>query len=672
MDLNHLIALIAELPENTRMKYVRGSDTCTFERVDVNENRVYALTNTGEEKSWSESFLSDLAEKIEENTPYNLSGLLNNKGSFRPVIDTIIAHTKEFYWLKRGSAIDTVWIPSKPKNSFDLEEISIDEVPQSKPKPTSNQLFSAEELSKKVRDGFIRYWEIIDQHGAQTSLYISKFENIINEALNKLNLGYKDIFEIVNPHEYNIVINEIIKADPSLNYLKEDKGPDGARYYIWSTNRHFKNYLEILASSNFFYNIASQKDAEIRRSISTLDRGVDRYLRAMRTKPFLLLAGISGTGKSRIVKQLAFESCPDDERLRKDLTSPGNYCLVEVKPNWHDSTELLGYESQIGKPHYVVTPFIKFLVKAMLYPDVPFYVCLDEMNLAPVEQYFAEFLSVLESRKKIGGTITSEPLIDANIFRNYETQLGKSLFDLAEPEDVQYIESSTSDSAVEYGNQKEKDAYELLKSEGLRIPSNVIVIGTVNMDETTHQFSRKVIDRAMTIEMNIAEGPKPFEEFFTDSKELSYVDNPRPKALCVPKVTSAMDALQKLPENHRDYVINEVPVILGKLNDALENTPFKIAYRVQNELVIYYAALQWEKPDAEPDALMPQAVDDILMMKVLPRIEGDEGLLGSADSGQKSTMERLAEFTGAYPNSAAKIKEMSERLSRNQFTSFWP
>ena len=144
------------------------------------------------------------------------------------------------------------------------------------------------------------------------------------------------------------------------------------------------------------------------------------YYRAMRTKPFLLLAGISGTGKSRIVKQMAFDSCPDKSRLREDATTPGNYCLIEVKPNWHDSSELMGYESQINGAHYVVTPFIRFLAKPMLYEDqrVPFFVCLDEMNLAPVEHYFAEFLSVLESRKVVAGRITRAPLILKEIFSN--------------------------------------------------------------------------------------------------------------------------------------------------------------------------------------------------------------------------------------------------------------
>lgn len=113
------------------------------------------------------------------------------------------------------------------------------------------------------------------------------------------------------------------------------------------------------------------------------------YIVAIKSKPFLLLAGISSTGKSRIVREFAFKSCP--KYLQdKDGTTPGNYCMIEVKPNWHDSTELLGYYSRLGsKPGYQFTKFVKFLMKAKMYPNVPFFVCLDEMNLASVEQYFA-------------------------------------------------------------------------------------------------------------------------------------------------------------------------------------------------------------------------------------------------------------------------------------------
>lgn len=370
------------------------------------------------------------------------------------------------------------------------------------------------------------------------------------------------------------------------------------------------------------------------------------YLTAMRTKPFLLLAGISGTGKSRIVKQMAFESCPDIPALRSDKTAPGNYELIEVKPNWHDSSELLGYESEIGGPHYVVTPFVRFLVKSMRYPDVPFFVCMDEMNLAPVEQYFAEFLSVLESRKLLSdGTITSEPLIKADIFSKYADQLHRDL-DITDTETY-------------------KAVYDRLKNDGLRLPSNLIVVGTVNMDETTHQFSRKVIDRAMTIEMNIEDTETPFKNFFEVGDALHYYDNPQPKELFLPKVVQASEALSILRAEDASYLKENVPGLLHSLNSALNGTPFKIAYRVQNELILYFFSLREENPDEAAEALLAQAMDAILMMKVLPRIEGDEDLLDKP-------LKALAQFTENYPQASRKIAEMQERLPQAHFTCFWP
>ena len=398
-------------------------------------------------------------------------------------------------------------------------------------------------------------------------------------------------------------------------------------------------------------------------TIKSINAKSSKYLSAMRTKPFLLLAGISGTGKSRIVKQLAFESCPDIEALRNDPTSPGNYELIEVKPNWHDSTEVLGYESEIGSPHYVLTPFVKFLVKAMLYEDrAPFFVCMDEMNLAPVEQYFAEFLSVLESRKLIDGKITSEPLIKADIFVKYEDQLYRDLFDKSKGS-YQNDDETTQDPLMPYGNAPK--VFEKLKTEGLRLPSNLIVIGTVNMDETTHQFSRKVIDRALTIEMNIEDAETPFQDFFNGGDALHYYESPQPQELFLPKVVQAADALAELKGEDAEYLKANVPQLLFKLNKALDGTPFKIAYRVQNELVLYFYALREEKPEEPAEALLESAMDAILMMKVLPRIEGDEDLL-------EKPLKALAEFTAAYPQASKKVAEMQQRLPQAHFTSFWP
>ena len=665
MELCHLINLISELPQGKIMKYVRGNDMCTYLRVDTNEPRVFAKTNTGDEKSWAPSFLEELSEKICENVPFNISAILNNKGSFRPVIDTIIAHTKEFYWVKKGTAIETVWIPSKPKKEFELGEILLDEIPKPKISKINNQqseLLSPDELINKVRDSFTRFVHLVNVHTNDFTNYIADFEKYINPLITDSFPQYKNVFQIVDIDVFNGVIAKLQEKDPEQKNVFADEY-NGTRYAAFRTTKYYRTYLQILAFSDFRSNISQQKKEIIAVAATSVVEKLRTHLLAMRTKPFLLLAGISGTGKSRIVKQMAFESCPDIDVMRKDPTSPGNYQLIEVKPNWHDSTEVLGYESEIGGSHYVVTPFVKFLVKAMQYEDkAPFFVCMDEMNLAPVEQYFAEFLSVLESRKLIDGKITSEPLIKADIFKKYESSLKAELFNLPK-ESITSYSDTTSDTAELYGDFN--NIYERLKTEGLRIPSNLIVVGTVNMDETTHQFSRKVIDRAMTIEMNIEDAETPFKDFFEGGDALHYYDNPQPQVLFLPKVVQAADALAQLSEEDSEYLKANVPQLLYNLNKALDGTPFKIAYRVQNELVLYFYSLREEKPNTDAETLLASAMDSILMMKVLPRIEGDEDLL-------EKPLKALAEFTEVYPQASKKIAEMQERLPQAHFTSFWP
>lgn len=391
--------------------------------------------------------------------------------------------------------------------------------------------------------------------------------------------------------------------------------------------------------------------------ISSISGINNKFITAIRTKPFLLLAGISGTGKSQVVKEMAFATCPNIDELRKSNASPGNYCLIEVKPNWHDSTELLGYDSAI-KNHYVVTKFVKFVAKAMRYPEVPFFVCLDEMNLAPVEQYFAEFLSVLESRKLVNGTIISEPLISHEAFNN--DLVAKDLFDLQLPSVGEMHVKSAALSDADLGDNSE--IWHLLKDDGLCIPQNLIVIGTVNMDETTHQFSRKVIDRAMTFEMNEAN----FVSYFEDKVTLNYVDKPLDANRFFAHNVSGNKAMEEFKTLDGQFKAN-VSTLLNALNEALDDTPFKIAYRVQNELILYFTELLRENADAK----LATAFDDIMMMKVLPRIEGDDELLGNRSSGALHNLKDFAEQHD-LTKSIDKIEEMLKRLERSHFTSFWP
>lgn len=462
----------------------------------------------------------------------------------------------------------------------------------------------------------------------------------------------------------------------------------------------FESFINIFDSRPYI-NSKNEASSQLLTSIiPTLEENdYSTYLTAIRTKPFLLLAGISGTGKSRIVRELAFKSCPNylqDE----EGTTPGNYCMIEVKPNWHDSTELLGYYSRLGQAGYQFKKFVMFLVKAKMFPKVPFFVCLDEMNLAPVEHYFAEILSILETRKhpKIAGTdevdmevIKTDPIVEARYFRelgqmsnakNVNTGLAFSM-DLTDRDIYMKLFGIETESDIDEEVGKRMD----LTTIGLTLPDNVIIIGTVNMDDTTHQFSRKVIDRAMTIEMN---GGK-LSDMYGGSKDLEYLDDAEQekwqKAFAQRYVTA--DEVLKEHSEVADKIIEEVPGKLENINKALKGTPFEVSYRVLNELTIMIGVLLDDPTEeGDIDSIIDKALDRIMLMKILPRIEGDADMFNLSsefkkknDTTHNNRLEWLKELAPNIVTSEdephqqtarEKIQEMIDRLGNQEFTRFWP
>ena len=421
------------------------------------------------------------------------------------------------------------------------------------------------------------------------------------------------------------------------------------------------------------------------------------YLNAIRTKPFLLLAGISGTGKSRIVRELAFKSCP--KYLQdKDGTTPGNYCMIEVKPNWHDSTELLGYYSNLSKG-YQFKKFVQFLVKAKMNPEIPFFVCLDEMNLAPVEQYFAEILSILETRKhpKNGAgevdmsVIKSGVIVEGKHFSQiYQKEMGGVISTVEKRiSDGDWYASFFKESQMSEEEkaivQKKRSEFTLC-DEGLTLPDNVIIIGTVNMDDTTHQFSRKVIDRAMTIEMNGGN----LSAMFGGSKNLEYLEDEAEQQkwqnAFTQRYISADEVLEAHPQE-AETIMEKLPERLNELNKALKGTPFEVSYRVLNELTIMVGMLLDDNEEGKSiDDIINQAVDNILLMKILPRIEGDADMFAIKKKdvqydNRLKWLESIApdistdgeeEEKDSKQTAREKIHEMIERLDNQEFTRFWP
>lgn len=367
------------------------------------------------------------------------------------------------------------------------------------------------------------------------------------------------------------------------------------------------------------------------------------YLTALRTKPFMLLAGISGTGKSRIVRKLA-QATVTEELQRAEgykgtdfanerwlLHSPANFELIQVKPNWHNSMDVIGYLSNIPSPHYVFTPFIEFIVKAWQHPEVPFFLCLDEMNLAPVEEYFAEFLSAIESRSFEGEEYLTDPIIKPfNSFGIAKNEKGEDINVGNMMINTLFPKFKASDAGSEVIK-----IIEHFRTRGLTLPKNLIVIGTVNMDETTFSFSRKVLDRAMSVEMNEVN----YDSFLTDTtdddlkaivKAFEEKDDADLNALLVDRHIEAKEIIDELGDDAR-FVID----YLKRINALLEGTPFKLGYRAANEALIY---LQASKEFGEPNSVA--ALDNFTLMKILSRIEGDETKLKITTS--EADKERIA------------------------------
>ena len=390
------------------------------------------------------------------------------------------------------------------------------------------------------------------------------------------------------------------------------------------------------------------------------------YLTALRTKPFMLLAGISGTGKSRIVRKLAQATTTQhyaNESDRWDDNRPENFELIQVKPNWHNSMDVVGFYSNISKK-YEFTPFVEFIVKAWQQKDTPYFLCLDEMNLAPVEEYFAEFLSAIESRSTDSeGNYITDPIIKPfkdfgknDIGEDIGKNMLKHLFGEADPIDKNPL-------AVQF--------YE----KGLTLPPNLMVMGTVNMDETTFSFSRKVLDRAMSVEMNEVD----YDKFLSGETE------------AFPLLTDFNALLvnrpQKASEVKDDIDSTKVVEYLKDVNALLEDTPFKLGYRAANEAMLYVAA---NKELVGEKFSLTTALDEFTLMKILSRIEGDDQRLGIDENDLRIAASHITADTDGDPlnlltclraivrnhlgndtHTEKKIASMCRTLEREHFGSYW-
>lgn len=406
----------------------------------------------------------------------------------------------------------------------------------------------------------------------------------------------------------------------------------------------FESLIHHLKSSVEYVNNLKKDGSGSTPMMSDYDR-VDTFDSldiSLLAKPFTILTGASGTGKTKLAISLAKYLSNADA---------SNYEVVAVGADWTDNRNVLGFVNHLNTdeegPRYQSTPILDLLLRAKDYPRVPYFLILDEMNLSHVERYFADFLSAMEQK--------SGPL-------KLHSENGK----------------------LRRSGQSEADV-----PPELDYPDNLFVIGTVNIDETTYMFSPKVLDRANVIEFTV-----------TEDEIGAFLSEPHAYPEIEPAEPGVAEGFLQLAKQAREIGCEPLPPepaskITGHLLDLfkiLKAERFEFAYRTAKEINIYLqvcrhlagedsAKASWDSGGWRSD------LDDQILQKLLPKLHGSVGRIGKllatlahyCQSGELQTdvstqLSAAAELDGSdettFPKSLAKLQSMIRTLQDEQFVSF--
>ena len=439
--------------------------------------------------------------------------------------------------------------------------------------------------------------------------YIGGIDGLLSNACGRLIFGIDDL------ETFEYTKREI---EANADYVSTDQKGNGM--YSAALN-NYKQFLKDRIPSSGLIRLEpnfSSESAPIAQSLLT--------------KPFTILTGASGTGKTRLAESLAKSyACGDESR----------YAVVAVGADWTDNRHVLGFVNHLRElPLYQSTPVLDLLLHADAHTDVPHFLVLDEMNLSHVERYFADFLSAMER----------------------------------------------PDGALDLHGAGAGDDTRLPRFDGdpvgvprrLAFPKNLFVIGTVNVDETTYMFSPKVLDRANVIEFRMTDsdlgnfltgdGSYPETEPATEEQAKSFL------------AAAQNRELEALP------MMEEISGLLKEVFALMAKARFEFGYRATGEVIRYLKICRTLATDktAWDDGGWKQDFDHQILQKLLPRLHGGMGRMGPLLTGlghfchgsalpAQARIDSLASLdknTARFPKSFAKISVMAEVLREEQFVSF--
>lgn len=391
------------------------------------------------------------------------------------------------------------------------------------------------------------------------------------------------------------------------NYLKA---------LIAIVNEYYKENIEIktILGERYLYMIKEKFEFKDLPEVLKTDFA-RRYITSLLAKPFVILTGNSGTGKTRISKQFAeYLEWESDEGKK-------NWVIIPVGADWTDNTKILGYYNPLaedGNGKYEKTKIVELIEEANRHKEIPYFVILDEMNLSHVERYFSDFLSHME----------------------------------------------TPDTPFELEGYTRRLDY----------PENMFVVGTVNIDETTYMFSPKVLDRANVIEFKPQKEDvfKVFSAAGTVGKMVPVNDGSAQaflklaKEIRTGKFAVDEDLTHYYTDVDGDFTGSNLDYVEGVFSDIYEivqKYDFEFAFRTVKEIRNCIAAAYELLEKTEFN--LNQIIDEQLLQKILPKIHGNKKEIG----------QMLEELTGLCDKyslvlSKKKIEQMKGKLAKVQYASF--
>lgn len=357
---------------------------------------------------------------------------------------------------------------------------------------------------------------------------------------------------------------------------------------------------------------------------------LENYITLLRTKDLIVLAGDSGSGKTNLIKSFA-------------KAVGGRSVIIPVKPNWTSSEDLLGYYNPLEKK-YLATPFLEALLEAQQNPEIPYFICLDEMNLARVEYYFADFLSLLENRDEEpeiklyaedeSSHVLSELKAVVEIIQagkeRYSQEGIVNFIELLKDEELnnhlrKAFGFSDKDSLIKYHSEIRRMLSAVMTMPAsIKMPANVHIIGAINIDETTHYLSPKILDRAHIMRF---ESPllSDWGQILSEVDEYDFDDVSKPLLFEV----EALGIRENYPRFDRKNKFCQLFIELNR--EFFHKLGIDFGMRTIRQGLYYLSLFKDVNDDSH------QSVNNFLLHKVLPKFTFD----GNKTVGQQTKLDLI-------------------------------